>query len=78
MDLGTLFGGAKPLKGPLVETGLLPYRCPGVPEYAVVLSTNFAKTLVCKREYDVILWRHKQRITSNNDHHTPLLNNRIW
>jgi len=30
-----------------------------------VVSTNFAKTLVYKREYDVILWRHKQRISSN-------------
>jgi len=31
--------------------------------YAV--STNFPKTLVCsKREYEVILWRHKQRIFS--------------
>jgi len=46
-----------------------------------VVSTNFAKTLVCKREYDVISWRHKQRsICSNNGHHgpTPLLNTRIW
>ena len=43
-----------------------------------VASTNFAKTLVCKREYDVILWRHHQRISSNNDHHTPLFNTRIW
>jgi len=41
-----------------------------------VVSTNFAKTLVCKREYDVMLRRHKQRISSN--HHTPLLNTRIW
>jgi len=39
-----------------------------------VVSTNFAKTLVCKREYDVILWRHKQGISSNNHHHTSLLN----
>ena len=30
-----------------------------------VVSTNFAKTLVYKREYDVILWCHKQRISSN-------------
>ena len=43
-----------------------------------VVSTNFAKTLICKREYDVILWRHKQRISNNNDHYTPLLNTRIW
>ena len=26
--------------------------------------------MLCK--YDVMLWRHKQRATSNNDHHTPL------
>jgi len=39
-----------------------------------VVSTNFAKTLFCKYEYNVILWRHKLRISSNNDHHTPLLN----
>jgi len=44
----------------------------------MVVSTNFAKTLVCKRECGVILCRHKQRISSNNDHHTPLLNTRIW
>ena len=43
-----------------------------------VVTTIFAKTLVCKCEYDVILWRHKQRISSNNDHHTQLLNTRIW
>jgi len=43
-----------------------------------VVSTNFVKTLVCKRAYDVILWRHKQRISSNNDHHSPLFNTRIW
>jgi len=43
-----------------------------------VVSTNFAKTLICKREYDVILWRHKERISNNNDHYTPMLNTRIW
>jgi len=45
-----------------------------------VVSTNFAKTLVCKCQYDVILWHHKHRLSSNNDHHgpTPLLNTRIW
>jgi len=30
-----------------------------------VASTNFAKTLVCKRENDVILLRHKHRISNN-------------
>ena len=43
-----------------------------------VVSTNFAKILICKREYDVILWRQKQCISNNNDHYTPLLNTRIW
>jgi len=43
-----------------------------------VVSTNFAKMLVCKREYDVVLWRHKLRISSKNDQYTPLLNTRIW
>ena len=42
-----------------------------------VISINFAKTLVRKREYDVILWRRKERIYSNNDHHKPLLNTKI-
>jgi len=43
-----------------------------------VASTHFGKTVVCKRGYDVILWRHKWHTSSNNDHHTPLLNTRIW
>jgi len=43
-----------------------------------VVSTNFAETLVCERENDVILWRHKQCIFSNNDHHSPLFNAGIW
>jgi len=43
-----------------------------------VVSTHFAKIMICKREYDVILWRHRQRISNNNDHYTPLLNTRIW
>jgi len=43
-----------------------------------VVSTSFAKMLVCKPENDVILWRHKQRIFSNNDHHSPLFNTTIW
>jgi len=43
-----------------------------------IALTNFAKTLVCTRKYDIILKRCKQRISSNNDHHTLLLNTRIW
>jgi len=35
------------------------------------VSTNITEALVCKREYYVILWRQKQLISSNNDHHTP-------
>jgi len=42
-----------------------------------VVLTNLAKTLVCKREHDVILSRYTQRISSDNDHHTPLLKTRI-
>jgi len=34
---------------------------------------NFAKTLDLKLEFDVAVWRHKQRTTSNNDHRTPLI-----
>jgi len=37
-----------------------------------ILSTNFAKTLVRKHEYDVKLWRHKHRTPQANDHHMPL------
>jgi len=39
----------------------------------VFVSKNFAKTLDLKREFDVTVWRHKQRTPSNNDFHTPLL-----
>ena len=37
-----------------------------------IMSTNFAKTLVWKHEYDVKLWRHKQRTQNTNYQHTPL------
>jgi len=43
-----------------------------------VVWKKVVKTVVCKREYDVILLRHKQRITSNNDHYKQLLNTKIW
>ena len=43
-----------------------------------IMSTNFAKTLVRKHEYDVKLWRHKQRIPSTNDHHMPLTETFPW
>jgi len=43
-----------------------------------IVWTTFAKTLVCKRKYEIIFWRHKQRIASNNDHYTPLIKTRIW
>jgi len=36
------------------------------------MSTNFAKTLVWKQDYDVKLWRHKQRTTNTNDYPMPL------
>jgi len=37
------------------------------------VSSDFAKTLVWKREHDVILWRYEQRTSSNNDNHAPLV-----
>jgi len=37
------------------------------------MSTNVAKTLVWKHEYDVKWWRHKQRTPNTNDHHMPLI-----
>jgi len=37
-----------------------------------IASTNFAKTLDRKCEFNVAVWRHKHRPPSNNDHHTPL------
>jgi len=42
-----------------------------------IMSTNFAKTLVWKHEYDVKLWRHKDRTPHTNDHHMPL-NEHPW
>jgi len=36
------------------------------------MSTNFAKTLVWKQDYDVNLWRHKQRTPNTNDYAMPL------
>jgi len=36
------------------------------------MSTNFAKTLVWKHEYDVKLWRHKQRSPNKSDHHMSM------
>jgi len=36
------------------------------------MSTNFAKTLVWKQDYDVKLWRHKQRTPNTNDYPMPL------
>jgi len=40
-----------------------------------IMSTNFAKRLVWKHEYDVKLWRHKQHTANTNDHHMPLNEN---
>jgi len=37
-----------------------------------IMSTNFAKMLVWKDEYDVKLWRHKERTVNASDHHMPL------
>ena len=43
-----------------------------------IVSNNFSKTLDLKREIDVILWRHKQRTSSNNDHRTPPTCSHQW
>jgi len=42
-----------------------------------VVSTNFAKTLVCKRKYDVILWHHshRRRQGGQRDHPPKFLEN---
>ena len=40
-----------------------------------IMSRNSAKTLVWKHEYDVKLWRPKQRTPNTNDHHMPLNEN---
>jgi len=40
-----------------------------------IMSTNFAKTLVWKHEYDVKLWHHKERTPNTNDYHMPLNEN---
>ena len=40
------------------------------------MSTNFAKTLVCKHENDVKLWRQKQR--TPNGHHMTLNQTPPW
>jgi len=37
-----------------------------------IMSTNFAKTLFWKQDYDVKLWRHKQRTPNTNDYPMPL------
>jgi len=37
-----------------------------------IMSTNLAKTLIWKYDYDAKLWRRKQRTPSTNDYHTPL------
>jgi len=63
-------------KFPLTSTVLLlslPYRCSGVPGYACCVDR-----LRQNVGLQTWIWRHKQRISSNNDHHTPLLNTRIW
>jgi len=74
--LAALFGRAKPTKSPTWRRECFPTAAPASLNVHVV-STNFAKTLVCKREYYLTFWRQKQRLSSNNDHHTPLLNTRI-
>ena len=42
------------------------------------MSTNFAKTLVWKQDYDVISWRHKQGTPNTNDYPMPLNETPPW
>jgi len=42
------------------------------------MSTNFAKTLVWKQDYDVKLWRHKQHTPNTNDYPMPLNETPPW
>jgi len=42
------------------------------------MLTNFAKTLVWKQDYDVKLWRNKQRTTNTNDYPMPLNETPPW
>jgi len=37
-----------------------------------IVSTNFAKTLIWKQEYDFQVWHHKQQTRNRNDHYMPL------
>jgi len=81
MGLGALFGETKPQRTPW-RRGRFPTAAPAsmnIYEYILrlhntdhnmhVVSTNFAKTVVYKCKYAVTFWHHKQRISSNNDHH---------
>jgi len=47
----------------------------GCRKICIIMSINFAKTLVWKRGNDVKLWRHKQRKPNTNDHHMILTQN---
>jgi len=52
-ELGALFGGAKPTKSPALRRECFPTAAAASLNMHIV-STNFAKMLVCKREYEVI------------------------
>jgi len=41
----------------------------------LIVSTNFAKMLVMKNEYDVTMRHHKQSTPNANDHHMLLNEN---
>jgi len=43
-----------------------------------IMSTNFAKTLVSRHDYDVKLRRHKDHKPQTNDHHMPLNETPPW
>jgi len=42
------------------------------------MPTNFHKTFVWKHEYDVKLWRHKERTPNTNEDHMPLNETPSW
>jgi len=54
------------------------YKLRGVRVEEYAYYVNFAKTLVWKHEYYVILWRHQQRTPNTNDHHMPLKETPPW
>ena len=75
---GFKFQGVYPRKNLVVRTPCFSASYPQgvrvtpVKNHWHITSWNFAKTLVWKQEYDVKLWRHKQRTPNTNDHRMAL------